>query len=73
MLTLYSTFSIFISTLFNTVSEDAGIEPRTVATLGSAVINALTTRLDLIPCFLTTLSKKRKKLRKACPMTLSNS
>ncbi len=31
-----------------TVSEDAGIEPRTVATSALAVRRSLTTRLDLI-------------------------
>jgi hypothetical protein len=31
-----------------TVSEDAGIEPKTVATLALTTKNALTTRLDLI-------------------------
>jgi hypothetical protein len=30
-------FHFFISTLFNTVSEDAGIEPRIIVTPASAV------------------------------------
>jgi hypothetical protein len=44
----------FLCTLFNTasqdstVSEDAGIEPRTVVTLALTAIYALTTWLDLI-------------------------
>ncbi len=47
----------FLCTIFNyfirrpsdsTVSEDAGIEPRTVATTALAVRRALTARLDLI-------------------------
>ncbi len=38
------------------VSEDGGIEPRTVATLALAAPDALTTRLDLI--HFTTLAPK---------------
>ncbi len=47
-------FSVFYSTLLHLppsdsiVSEDAGTEPRTVATLAFAVPDALATRLDLI-------------------------
>ncbi len=49
----------------STVSEDAGIEPRTVATLALTDTNAITTRLDLLhilSIFFFNNAEEKKKL-----------
>ncbi len=56
---LYSTLLHMMLPRFSTVSEDAGIAPRTVATLALAVRRSLTTQTDLIHRRLNLIHIKR--------------